>query len=400
MSQDNFQLKLKPGVLGLASGIVAGVGAVGSVLSYFHDKKEFFGSYLTAFSFFLAITLGSFFFMFVQYLARSSWSVTVRRISETIAGNFWVMAILFLPLLLGVKELFVWMDKDVIEASHLLQKKVGYLNQPFFFARIAFAFAIWIFLGRYFFKKSTGQDVSKDPLVTNHLGRVAAGAAILFALTQTIWALDWIMSLDPNWFSTMFGVYYFAGSVVAQYCVLILFTTYLRAKTGRTDLYRHDHYHDMGKLLFGHNVFWTYIAFSQFMLIWYANIPEETLFFKHRAVGSWYIVSLLLPWCHFAIPFLYLMSWHVKRNIPAICVGAVWLLVLCYIDIFWLIQPNFQHHGAHFGLADVSSLLFIGGAFLWAFQWSLAKVNIIPSGDPRLPDCLTYDNGVVTNERN
>jgi hypothetical protein len=135
------------------------------------------------------------------------------------------------------------------------------------------------------------------------------------------------------------------------------------------------------------------------MLIWYANIPEETLFFKHRAEGSWKVVSLLLPWCHFAIPFLYLMSWHVKRNIVAICVGAVWLLVMCYIDIFWLIQPNFHHHGAHFGLGDIGAILFIGGVLLWAFQWRLAKVNLIPSGDPRLPECLSYTNGVV-DERN
>jgi hypothetical protein len=394
MSKDTFQLKLKPGLAGPVSLGLGALGLVGCIVGFLQDKKSFFASYLTAFSFFLAITLGSFFFTFVQYLARSSWSVTVRRISETIAGNFWVVFLLFLPLLAGVSDLFIWFDAKVRAEDHLVHAKAAYLNPTFALIRIGVAFAIWIAFGRYFWKKSTGQDLSGDPLVTNKLGRVAAGAAVLFALTQTIWALDWIMALDPHWFSTMFGVYYFAGSVVAQYCVLVLITSWLRSNSGRKDLFRRDHFHDLGKLLFGHNVFWTYIGFSQFMLIWYANIPEETMFFKHRADHGWKVVSLILPWCHFAIPFLYLMSWHVKRNIVAICVGCVWLLTVCYIDIYWLIQPNF-HHAPHFGIGDVGAILFIGGVLFWAFQWSLSKVNLVPAGDPRLPECLSYTNGVV-----
>jgi hypothetical protein len=230
------------------------------------------------------------------------------------------------------------------------------------------------------------------------MGKVATIAAIVFALSQTFFVLDWIMSLDPHWFSTMFGVYFFAGSVVLQYCFLILMTAVLRRKTGRKDLYRKDHFHDLGKLLFGHNVFWTYIGFSQFFLIWYANIPEETVWFLHRSEGSWKTISLMLPWCHFAIPFLYLMSWHVKRNILALSVGCVWLLVMCYIDIYWLIQPNFHHHGAHFGIGDVGSILFIGGIFMFLFIRRLNGANLIPAGDPRLKDCLSYDNGVIDDE--
>jgi len=352
MSQDTFQLKLKPGIAGTVALAAAAVGLLGCVISFFQDRKLFMASYLTAFSFFLAITLGSFFFMFVQYLARSSWSVTVRRISETIASNFWVLLILFLPLLAFAGDLLVWWDAKVRATDHLVHKKEAWLNPVFATVRILVCFALWSYLGWYFHKKSTQQDATRDPLVTNHLGRLAAGAAVIFALSQTIWALDWIMALDPHWFSTMFGVYYFAGSVVAQYCVLILLTTWLRNNSGRKDLFRRDHYHDMGKLLFGHNVFWTYIGFSQFMLIWYANIPEETMFFHHRSERSWKVISLLLPWCHFAIPFLYLMSWHVKRNVLALSAGAVWLMVMCYIDLYWLIQPNFHHEGATFGLGD------------------------------------------------
>ena len=150
----------------------------------------------------------------------------------------------------------------------------------------------------------------------------------------------------------------------------------------------------MGKLLFGHNVFWTYIAFGQFVLIWYANIPEEVAFFHHRAVGSWKTISLLLPWCHFAIPFLYLMSHNVKRNRKAVTLGALWLLVMCLIDIYWIVQPNFHPAGAHFGLSDIGALLAIGGFTGYFFLRNLGQASLIPTGDPRLAQCLSYDNGV------
>lgn len=396
MSTDNYRLtaKLGGGPIFLAA---AAVGLALSGVSFLHDRKEFMASYLTAFCFFLALASGSFFFTFVQHLARSAYSVTVRRISETAAANLPWMAILFIPVVIFAKDLLPWLGSGM-EHDHLINAKVGYLNPTFLWIRLALYFISWFLFTNWFLKTSRKQDETRDPALTNRMGKVACAAAIVFALTQTFFALDWIMSLDPHWFSTMFGVYFFAGSVVLQYCFLILMTAVLRKKTGRKDIYRKDHFHDLGKLLFGHNVFWTYIAFSQFFLIWYANIPEETVWFLHRSEGSWKIISLMLPWCHFAIPFLYLMSWHVKRNILAISVGCVWLIVMCYIDIFWLIQPNFHHHGAHFGIGDIGSILFIGGLFLWNFLRMMNQANLIPSGDPRLKDCLSYDNGVIDDE--
>ncbi len=398
MSQDNYKVKANLG----GGPIFLGAGVIGAGLcaySFMQNRKDFFASYLTAFAFFLAIALGSFFFVFVQHLARSAWSVTIRRVSETAAANLPWMFLLFIPIILGAKDLLPWMSADMRANDHLVHLKEGYLNPTFLWIRVAAIFGIWTVLSLYFLRTSRKQDENKDPALTTQMGKVAAGAAILFTLSQTVFALDWIMSLDPHWFSTMFGVYYFAGSVVAQYCFLILVSGVLRAKTGRKDLIRTDHFHDAGKLLFGHNVFWTYIGFSQFFLIWYANIPEETAFFQDRAAGSWKVISLMLPWCHFAIPFLYLMSWHVKRNIVALSVGCVWLLTMCYIDIFWLIQPNFHIAGAHFGLSDIGALLAVGGFFMFLFIRRLNSANLIPAGDPRLADCLTYDNGVITNEQ-
>ncbi len=398
MSQDNYRLNLslKGGPIFLGAGVL---GIIGSAISFMQNRKDFFASYLTVVAYFLAISLGSLFFVMVQHLARVGWSTTIRRLSETVAGNLMWMPLFFLPLVFGLNELFPWLNPEMRATDLLLQKKAAYLNITFFSIRQIIFLAVWWILSWYFLRTSTAQDKSGDVKLTHQMGKMAALGLALFALTETFWAFDWIMSLEPHWFSTMFGVYYFAGAVVAQYCVLILFMTISRAVSGRKDVYRKDHYHDAGKLLFGHNVFWTYIGFSQFFLIYYANIPEETIFFLHRATGSWKVISLLLPWCHFAIPFLFLMSHHVKRNVTAICVGATWLLVMCYVDIYWLIQPNFHHHGAHFGLSDISSILMVGGFFIFLIINRIKKYNFIPSGDPRLKECLTYDNGIITNEQ-
>lgn len=398
MSKDNYQLKVKLG----GAPIFLGAGVLGAVLcvvSVMQNRKDFFASYLTAFCFFLAISTGSFFFVFVQHLARAAWSVTFRRVSETVAANLPWMALLFIPVVLGGKDVLPWLDPNLMANDHLVHMKHAYLNPAFLYIRLASYFALWTLFSLYFLRTSRKQDESKDPALTTQMGRVSAGAAAVFAMTQTFFAFDWIMGLDPHWFSTMFGVYFFAGSVVLQYCFLILTNAVLRAKTGRKDIFRTDNFHDAGKLLFGHNVFWTYIGFSQFFLIWYANMPEETVFFAHRAAGSWKFVSLMLPWCHFAIPFLYLMSWHVKRNILALSVGSIWLGIMCYVDLYWLIQPNFHHEGAHFGLSDIASILAIGGFFMFLFVRRLNQASLIPAGDPRLADCLTYDNGVITNEQ-
>jgi hypothetical protein len=393
-SRDTIQLNDR---LAKSTSWFLGAGILGVVLcavAYFRNSQDFFVSYLTAFSFFLAISLGALFFVMVQHLARAGWSVTVRRVAEVLANNLIVLFILFLPLLTGVGDLFHWSHEDVRATDRLIQAKSGYLNLPFFYGRAAVYFAVWMFLGWWFLRTSRRQDDTRDPKLSVRMGKAAAAGVILFALTSTFFAFDWIMSIDAHWFSTMFGVYFFAGAVVAFYCTLILVVTWLKRTGHLQTSVNVEHYHDMGKLLFGHNVFWTYIGFSQFMLIWYANIPEETLFFLHRAEGGWKAVSLSLPWLHFAFPFLFLMSHNVKRRPLVMCAGVTVLLIMCYVDLYWLIQPYFHHHGPHFGLSDVGSLLAVGGFYLFFLVHNLRQGNLIPTGDPRLQESLSYDNGI------
>lgn len=374
-----------------------GAGVLGVLLcavAYFRDSESFFVSYLTSFSFFLAIALGALFFVMVQHLARASWSVTVRRTAETLANNLVILFVLFLPLLPGVHDLFHWSHESVRATDELIISKSPYLNEPFFYARTAAYFVVWVFFGWWFLRTSRRQDETRDPALTTLMSKVSTIGLILFGLSITFYAFDWIMSIDAHWYSTMFGVYYFAGAVVAFYSTLILVVTWLRRTGHLQTSVNVEHYHDMGKLLFGHNVFWAYIAFSQFMLIWYSNIPEETLFFQHRAEHGWKAVSLTLPWLHFAVPFLFLMSHNVKRRPALLAAGAALLLVMCYVDIYWLIQPYFSHHGPHFGLSDIGSLLAIGGFFLFFLIHNLRQANLIPTGDPRLDESLSYDNGI------
>lgn len=372
-------------------------GVLGVILCCFaalRDRQAFLASYLTAFCFFLSITLGALCFVMVQHLTRASWSVTVRRIAETLAFNAVILAVLSVPLLLGTHDIFNWTHADVRAADHLVKMKIAYLNLPFLYLRIALYFTVWIGLAAFFLKASRKQDQTADPSLTTKMGRAATIGLILYALSQTFFAFDWIMSLDAHWFSTIFGLYYFSGSMVAIYCSLIIISVLLKNSGYVRTSINTDHYHDMGKLLFGFNVFWAYIAFSQYMLIWYGDIPEETAFFHLRAVGSWKTVSLILPWFHFAIPFLFLMSHNVKRKTSTLTASAAWLLIMCFIDIYWLVQPNFHPQGAKFGISDIGALLAVGGFWGFFFVRNLGKASLIPVGDPRLGQCLSYDNGV------
>ncbi len=391
MSQDQYKLG---GFFPKSSTLFLGLGILGTLgcgYSYWKDHQGFFASYLTAISFYMVITFGAVYFVLVQHVAKAAWSVTIRRIAETIASNAWVMLILFLPLLAGLHDLFHWTHDEVMQNDSLLNMKAGYLNTPFMLVRTALVFGTLIFWGWWLHKKSLEQDVSNDFLISNKLAKWSTLGLIMFALAITFYAFDWLMSLDPHWFSTIFGIYYFAGAAVSIHAVLIIISLLFQKTGNLKDLVRIDHYHDSGKLLFGYNVFWTYIAFSQFFLIWYATIPEETLFFHHRA-GGWMTWSLSLPICHFAIPFVYLMSRNVKRSPPFLAFGALWLLVTCYVDIYWLVMPNFYHHGPHFGFSDISSLLAVGGFMIYAFILKIQKHALIPFNDPRLPESLTYTN--------
>jgi len=369
-------------VLGAAACAVLGAG----------NPQQFFFSWLVAFLFFLSLALGGLFFVLIQYASQGGWGIVVRRIGETIFATIPAMAALFVPLLFGLHDLYSWSVPGAAEHDTLLQWKAPFLNVPFFLIRAAIYFACWSFIALYYYRLSRGQDTSGDPAITARLRRLAGPAIIVLALTQSFASIDWIVSLTPHWYSTMFGVYFFAGSFVG-FIALLSVVTPAMVRAGLLDtVVTPEHLHDIGKFLFAFTAFWAYIGFSQFFLIWYANLPEEAIWFKARIEGSWKLVSILLMAGHFGVPFFYLMGRAVKRNEVTLAVGGVWLLAMHFVDIYWQVMPTLHAEGVRPSILDVAALVAVGGCFVAAAGWLMRRQALVPLRDPRLAESLAFEN--------
>ena len=379
-------------VLGLVALAVAGV------LSWREGDqlRQFSASYLVSFCFFLSISLGALFFVLLQHLVKAGWSVTVRRLAEVLAANTVLMAVLFLPilvpLLVGQNWIYVWSDSDLVQSDPLLQWKAPYLNVPFFAFRAVVFFAVWIVTARYFLAQSTRQDASGDPELTRRMEKMAAPALVLFGLTITFAAFDWLMSLEPTWFSTIYGLYFFAGAVVAFFAALILSAILLQTGGLLSRSITVEHYHELGKLLLGFIIFWGYMAFSQYLLIWYANIPEESVWYLARQNGPWAWVSVALLFGHLLIPFLGLLPREMKRKKALLGGWAVWMLVIHWGDLYWLVMPTFSPGRLPFGLLDVCCMIAVGSSYLAGLFWSVRSRDLVAKKDPRLQESLAFEN--------
>jgi hypothetical protein len=358
--------------------------------------KYFYHAYLVSFCFYLSLSLGALFFVALQHASRAGWSIAVRRVSEILAANTLLMAILFLPILLpllfGSTSLYEWLDAAKVTGDEVLEGKKPYLNLPFFTVRALIYFGIWGFLVWFFLQRSVQQDHSGDAGLSLKMEKLSYPALILFALTTTFAAFDWMMSLTPHWFSTIYGVYYFGGAVVGFLSLLILVLIALQSTGRLTSAVTVEHYHELGKFLFAFVVFWGYIAFSQYMLIWYANIPEETTWYLPRQQGSWTAVSIILLFGHLFIPFFGLMSRHVKRRKGILGFWALWLLIMHWLDIYYLVMPQAGTRGLPPGLIDVCSTLGMGLVFLAGALFFAGERSLVPIKDPRLGESLSFEN--------
>ena len=274
----------------------------------------------------------------------------------------------------------------------LLQWKAPYLNVPFFLTRALFFFAIWSGIAVFYYRGSRGQDATGDLGVSARLRRFAGPAIIVLALTQSFASIDWIMSLTPHWYSTMFGVYFFAGSFVGFIALLSILAVAMRGAGLLDTVISAEHLHDVGKLLFGFTAFWAYIAFSQFFLMWYASMPEETIWYKARMEGSWLTMSFLLMAGHFVAPFFYLMGRDVKRRGATLAIGAGWLLVMHFVDLYWQVMPTLHPEGIRPSVLDVAALVAVGGCFVAAASWLMRRQALVPLRDPRLAESLAFEN--------
>ena len=386
----------------MAALVVVGLGALAAGFALGFNRgdqlQRFSASYLVSFCFFLSLSLGALFFVALQHLVRAGWSVTVRRLAEILAGNTLTMAILFLPILVpllaGQADLYAWSDPSSVPAEEreLLDWKTPYLNVPFFTGRAVFYFVVWVLTARFFLVNSWRQDESGDPALTRRMEKFSGVALIVFAMTVTFASFDWLMSLEYAWFSTIFGLYYFAGAVVGFFAMLILLAMALQSGGWAVRSITTEHYHELGKLMLGFIIFWGYIAFSQYMLIWYANIPEETVWYLDRQTGPWAWVGVGLLFGHLLIPFFGLLSREVKRRKILLGAWAVWMLVVHWIDLYWLVMPTFAPEYLPFSAIDPLCFVAVGSLFLAGLVRCAGRRNLVPVKDPRIDESLAFEN--------
>src|SRR5262245_17761761 len=376
----------------MIGALCAVLGVVACAILGLANPKQFFFSWLVSFLFFTSLALGALFFVLIQYASQGGWGIVLRRIGETTFATVPVMAALFLPVYLGMHDLYSWTVPGAAEHDALLRWKAPFLNVPFFLIRAALYFGIWSFIALLYYRGSRGQDATGDPAVSARLRRLAGPGIIVLALTSTFASIDWIMSLTPHWYSTMFGVYFFAGSFLGFIALLCVVAPAMQRAGLLDTVISAEHLQDIGKLLFAFTAFWAYIAFSQFFLIWYANLPEETVWYKTRIEGSWLTVSLFIMAGHFGIPFFYLMGRAVKRKGLTLAVGGAWILAMHFVDLYWQVMPTLHPEGIRPSVLDVAAFVAIGGFFVAAASWLMRQQALVPLRDPRLAESLAFEN--------
>lgn len=368
------------------------VSILACVTGYVTDPARFFRSYLVAFGFTSAVGLGALFFVQVQYLSGSAWSVVLRRIMENILMTLPVGALLFLPIAFGLRYIYPWTDSAVVQASEALRGKSGYLSENAFIIRTFGYFvlwSVWIFSICY---QSTKQDKTHSIKQMYIMSRWSAPGLFLVIAIGTLAAWDWLMSLQPTWYSTIFGLYYLADGGLAFFAVVTLICLGFRRAGILDKAINMEHYHDLGKWLFAMTCFYTYMGFSQFLLIWYANIPEETSFYRHRSAGAWLWISLAYPFIRFFIPFFALLSRKAKRNLTMIGIMAVWSVVMVYLDMYWIVMPVFYPNGPQISWMDFATLaatVSVCGLMFWS---RFKNHKLVPVGDLRFEQSLHFEN--------
>lgn len=355
--------------------------------------QRFQASYLVAFLFVTSVSLGGLFFVLIQHLVRAGWSVVLRRLAEFLAATAPWLTLLSLPivvpLFLGAHSLFEWNDPHLIETDALIRHKRAWLNPTFFAIRTMIYFGVWSFFSRFLLSRSRMQDQSGDPGLTSQMQSVAPVGMLLFALTANFFAFDFMMSVAPHWFSAIYGIYYFSGSVVASLAAMILLAQWLQKQQVIGSELTTDHFHDLGKLLFGFNFFWGYIAFSQYVLIWYANIPEETVWLIKRQEDGWAWISLALLFGHLFLPFFGIMSRSSRRNAGSLLFWSSWLLVMHWLDLYWNVMPEFSLSPWP-GLTDLLLLLGLSCLFGAGFIRTASHHSFVAVRDPRLQESLAF----------
>jgi hypothetical protein len=370
--------------------ITGAVGLVASLLGLWLSPQSFYRAWLVGWVFWVGVTLGCLAISLLHHLTRGAWGLVIRRVLEAASRTLPVLLVLALPLVFGLKDLYEWARPEAVRADALLQAKAPYLNVPFFLARLVLYFLVWGGVAFLMSALSRRQDRQPDPGLTRRMQLIAGPALAAYCLAVTFAAVDWLMSLQPHWFSTIYGVYLMGSQGLAALAFLITFALWLSRREPMSRVLQPRHFHDWGKLFFAFVMLWAYFSFSQFLIIWAGNLPEEISFYLPRMRGAWGALFLAIALFHFLLPFLLLLSRDLKRNAKRLVVVAILMLVMRWLELVWQVEPAFHDHHAGFYWLYLVAPLTLGG--FW-FAWFLRELKarpLLPINDPYLPEAIAH----------
>lgn len=373
------------GIEGLSRRAV-GIGLVGmlaTAVSAAVAAEHFWPSYLFAYLFWLGLSIGSGGVVMLHHLTGGRWGFAIRRLLEAGARTTLLMAVLFIPIFFGLSHLYEWTHAEVVAADEVLRQKSRYLNVPFFSLRAALYFAVWIGLAYGLTRWSYEQDRTADPRLSARLRALSGPGLVLYGGTITFAAVDWVMSLEPHWYSTIYGIAFILGYALTAFAAAILVVAWLSRSGPLAEIATRETFHDLGNLLLAFVMLWAYVAFSQFLIIWSGNLPEEIPWYLRRTRGVWEAVAVSLIVFHFAIPFLLLLSRAVKRDVRALATIAGLILIMRVVDLYWTVMPAFAERGIGVHWSNAAAFLGIGG--LWVAFWAreVRRHELVPVRDPR-----------------
>ncbi|PYR31198.1 MAG: hypothetical protein DMF92_06175 [Acidobacteria bacterium] len=364
------------------------IGALVSTLDLFFEPTQFFQSYLMAYMLCLGVTLGCLALGMVHQLSGGAWGVVARRPIGAAARVLPVMTLLFLPIVFGMRHLYPWTHADLVARDEVLQAKQLYLNIPFFLIRAAVYFIAWNAVSFFLNAWSLEQDRTDDPQIARRMQRLSAGGLVAYGLTITFASFDWLMSLEPHWFSTIYGVLIIGGQGLTGLAFLIIVLVWLGRRPPLDRIIVPAHFHDLGNLLLAFVMLWAYFSFSQYLITWAGNLPEEIAWYLHRQHTSWRIVGAGLVLFHFAVPFALLLSRTVKREPQMIVKVAIGIMIVRLVDLFWLIAPEFHREGVWISWLDILLPTSLFAIWLGCFVWQLRGRAILPLHDPEFDEAL------------
>jgi hypothetical protein len=372
------------------AGIVGAVASVLLIIGAFLSPAQFFRSYLWSYVFYVGLAVGPLAWLMVQYLTGGAWGVMIRRPCEAATRTIPLIALLFIPIAIGIPYLYPWSHPDIVAADAVLRHKQPYLNVPFFLARTALYFGGWLFCAWWMNRWSSVED-REGAAVAHRKMVIVAGPGLLFwGFTITFMSVDWVLSLDPHWFSTIFGLLFIAGQGLSSMAFLIALLVLLSYRRPLADILTPRHLHDLGKLLLANVMVWAYFSFSQFLIIWSGNLPAEIPWYLRRLNGGWEYVALLLVFGHFALPFALLLSRDLKRNYKLLARIAVFILLMRFVDLYWLVAPDYLKGAFGVSWMDFAAPVAIGGIWLAWFLTQLEKRPLLPLNDPNLEEALSH----------